>query len=99
MLSVVSSPTRVYVIIESWNISIVSPAPVIIMRAVPPTFPETPPPAAPEIKFNVYIRINVHIVRIRQHYHSRRCGKHDGRRQADADTNVYIYLCHCWNRN
>jgi hypothetical protein len=31
MVSVVSSPTRVYIKIKSWDISVISPAPVIIM--------------------------------------------------------------------
>jgi hypothetical protein len=39
MISVVSSPTRVYIEIKTWNISIITPALVIIMRAIPLTFP------------------------------------------------------------
>jgi hypothetical protein len=37
--SVVSSPTRIYIEIKSGNISIITPAPVMITRAIPTVFP------------------------------------------------------------
>jgi hypothetical protein len=61
MISEVSSPTRVYVKIETWNLVIVTPAPVIITRAVPATFPKTPPPTIPEIEVYINVRDNVDI--------------------------------------
>jgi hypothetical protein len=48
MVSVVSSPTRVYIKIKTWNGVVITPAPVIILRAIPTTFPKTPPKAIPE---------------------------------------------------
>jgi hypothetical protein len=39
MVSVISSPTWIYIKIKTWNISIITPALVIIMRAIPTTFP------------------------------------------------------------
>jgi hypothetical protein len=39
MVSVVSSPTRVYIKIKTWNSVIITPAPVIIMCAIPTTVP------------------------------------------------------------
>jgi hypothetical protein len=94
MVSVVSSPTRVYIKIKTWDIVIITPAPVIIMRAIPTSFPRTPPPAIPEKDVHVYVRDNVDI-RLRQHYHSRRCLKYDGWWQSNTD--VYIYPCFTLN--
>jgi hypothetical protein len=70
-VSVVSSPTRIHVKIETWNGAIITPAPVIIMRAIPTTMPLTPPPALVEEDIVVYVRNNIDI-RIRQHYQRRR---------------------------
>jgi len=67
MVSVVSSPTRVYIKIKTWDIFVIHPTPVIIMGAIPTTFPWTPPPTIPEKDVYTYIRNNVHIVRIRDH--------------------------------
>ena len=99
MFSVVSSPPRVHIIIKTWNAVIINPTPVIIMRAIPTPFPWTPPPAIPEKNVCFYIRNSVHIARIRQHYHLRRCRKYDGWWQRNSNSNTYIYPCHCWNRN
>jgi hypothetical protein len=48
IVSVVSSPTWIYIKIKTWNIVIITPAPVIIMCPIPTTFPETPPPTIVE---------------------------------------------------
>jgi len=97
MVSVVSSPTWVYIKIKPWNIVIISPAPVIIMGAIPTTFPWTPPPTIPEKQVYIYIRNNVNIVRIRHHYHIRSGLKYDEWWQRNMNAN--IYPCHRWNRN
>jgi hypothetical protein len=97
MVSVVSSPTWVYIKIETRDTIIITPTPVIIMGAIPTTFPWTPPPTIPEKQVRIYIGSNVHIVRIRHHYHSWWYGKCDGRWQRNS--NVNIYTCHRWNRN
>jgi hypothetical protein len=75
MVSVVSSPTWVYIKIKTWNIVIITPTPVIIMGAIPTTFPQTPPPTIPEKQVYIYIWSNVNIVRIRHHYDLWWCGK------------------------
>jgi hypothetical protein len=98
MVSVVSSPTWVYIKIETWDITIITPTPVIIMGAIPTTFPWTPPPTIPEkYVYIISIRNNVDIVRIRHHYDSWWCGKYDGWWQRNS--NMYIYPCHRWNGN
>jgi hypothetical protein len=97
MVSVVSSPTRIYIEIELWNMIEVGPTTVVVARAIPTAFPQTPPPAVIEKQVYVYIGNNVDIGRIGQHDHTRRCVKYDGRRQRDS--NAYAYLCHCRNRN
>jgi hypothetical protein len=61
MISVVSSPTWVYIKIKTWNIVIITPAPVIITWAIPTTFPKTPPPTIPEIEVYINVRGNVDI--------------------------------------
>jgi hypothetical protein len=76
-VSVISSPTWVYIKIKTWNRLIITPAPVIIMRAIPSPFPQTPPPTIVEEDVRVYVRDDVYI-RVRQHYQHRRCGKYDG---------------------
>jgi hypothetical protein len=48
MISVVASPTWVYIKIETRDLVIITPTPVIIMGAIPTTFPWTPPPTIPE---------------------------------------------------
>jgi len=53
MVSVVSSPTWVYIKKETWDTIIITPPPVIIMGAIPSTFPRTPPPTAE--KKDVYV--------------------------------------------
>lgn len=97
MVSVVSSPTRVYIKIKTWDIFVIHPTTVIIMGAIPTTFPWTPPPTIPEKDVYTYIRNNVHIIRIRDHYYIWRCLKYNGWRQRNS--NIYIYACDCWNRN
>jgi hypothetical protein len=97
MVPVVSSPAWVYIKIKTWNMAIIDPSPVIIMRAIPTTFPWTPPPTVPEKQFYIYIRNNVNIVRIRDHNHLRRCFEYDEWWQRNMNAN--IYLCHSWNRN
>jgi hypothetical protein len=64
-ISVVSSPARVYIEIKFWNIVVITPTPVIIARTIPTTFPQTPPPAAPEKQIDIDVRGNINIVRIR----------------------------------
>ena len=81
VLSVVSSPTWVYVKIETRHIVVITPIPVIVMRPIPTTFPQAPPPAVPKIQVCVYLRSGVHVVRIRQRYHIRRRLGGEGRRQ------------------
>jgi hypothetical protein len=92
MISVVSSPTWVYIKIKTWNSVIISPTPVIIMRAIPTTFPWTPPPAIVEKDVFLYVGDNVDI-RLRYHDHLWWCGKYDGRWQRKS--NMYIDRCHC----
>jgi hypothetical protein len=75
---VVSSPTWIYTGIETWNMVKVTPASIIIMRAIPTTVPEAPPPAIIEEEVYIYPRSNVDIVRVRQRYHLRRRVKYDG---------------------
>jgi hypothetical protein len=96
---VVPSPSRVYIIIKKRNTAVVSPAPVIIMRAIPAAAPWTPPPAIPEKNVDVYIGHNVDIVCIRHHDHLRRCRENDRRRQRKSNTDAYIHLCPCGSRN
>jgi hypothetical protein len=97
MVSVVGSPVWVYIKIKSWNVGIITPAPVIIVGAIPPTLPETPPPAIPEKHVYGDIRHNVHIVRIRERDHIRGGRKGDGWRQRNIHGNPH--LCHRGQRN
>lgn len=97
MIPVVPSPARVYIKIKTWDIIVITPTTIIIMGAIPTTFPQTPPPTIPEKEICFNIRNSVHIVRIGDHDHFRRCCEYNGWRQRKSDT--YIYLCHCWNRN
>jgi hypothetical protein len=97
MVSVVSSPTWIYIKIKTWNMAVIDPSPVIVMGAIPTSFPRTPPPPIPEEQINVYIRSNVNIVRIRDHYHLRRCRKCDEWWKRNMDAN--LYPCQRWNRN
>src|SRR5512143_20101 len=94
---VVSSPTRVYIVIKSWDISVIGPPPVIISGAIPTSFPKAPPPTVPEIEIHINIRNNIHIGRIGEHDHFRRCLKYNGWRQGNSDT--YIHPCRCRDRN
>jgi len=64
MVSVVSSPTWVYIKIETRDPIIITPTPVIILGAIPTTFPMTPPPTIPE-KHVLSIGNRVDIVRVR----------------------------------
>jgi hypothetical protein len=96
MLSVVSPPSWVYIKVKRWNAVIITPAPVVIMRAIPAAFPETPPETVPEKQVYIYIGSNVDIGRIRQHDHIRRRLQYDGRRQTYVD--AYAYLRHTGNR-
>jgi hypothetical protein len=97
MVPVVSPPAWVYVKIETWNMAVISPSPVIIMRAIPTTLPWTPPPPIPEEQINLYIRNNVNIGRIGDHNHSGRRRKCDERREGNMNSN--IYLSHHWKRD
>src|SRR4030065_2366089 len=96
-VSVISSPTRVSIKIKTLDIVIINPTPVIITGAIPTTFPWTPPPTIPEKEVYIYIRNNVHIVRIRDHDHFRRRLKYNEWRQRKSNT--YISRCDCWNRD
>jgi hypothetical protein len=80
MASVVCSPTGVYIEIESGDVIIIGPTPVIILRAIPKTVMETPPEAIPEKQVYAYIGNNIDIVRIGNDYHIRRGLKCDRRR-------------------
>jgi hypothetical protein len=64
MVSVVRSPTWVYIKIKTWNTVVIGPTPVRIIRAIPTAFPWAPPPTTPEKQVYIYIRNNVHVVRI-----------------------------------
>jgi len=97
MVSVVSPPAWVYIKIKTWNIAAISPSPVIIMRAIPTTFPWTPPPTIPEKQVYFYVRNNVNIGCIRDHNYRRRRRKCDERREGNMNSD--IYFCHRWNRN
>jgi len=97
MVSVVSPPAWVYIKIKTWNIAAISPSPVIIMRAIPTTFPWTPPPTIPEKQVYFYVRNNVNIGCIRDHNCRRRRRKCDERREGNMNSD--IYFCHRWNRN
>jgi hypothetical protein len=92
-VSVVSSPTWVYIKIKTWNIVIITPAPVIIKRAIPTPFPRTPPPAIVEEDVHVYIRDDIDI-RIRQHDQLRRCGKRNRRRKVSLQGAVGFHRFH-----
>jgi hypothetical protein len=96
MVTVVSSPAWVYIIVEAWNMAVIDPSPVIIMRPIPATFPWTPPPPIPEKQINVYIRGNVDVVRIRECYHRWRCSKCDEWGQRNVNSN--FHPCHRWYR-
>jgi hypothetical protein len=96
MVSVVHSPSRVYVEIKDWDPAIIDPFPVIIKRTVPTTFPQTPPEAVPEKQVHIDMGDNVDI-RLGYHNHLGWRGKYDGRRQRKTD--VYIDSCHRWKRN
>jgi len=65
MVSVVSSPAWVYFKIETGDLLIITPTPVIIMGAIPTTFPGTPPPTIPEKQVHIEIGSHVDIVRVR----------------------------------
>ncbi len=97
MVSVVSSPTGVHVEIETGNMVEITPAPVIIMRAVPATVPWAPPPAIIEEQVYTYLGSDVDVGRVRHRYHIGRRVEYYGRRQRDV--NVNSHLCHRWNRN
>jgi hypothetical protein len=90
-ISVISSPSGVYIKIKTWDISVIRPSTVIVMRAIPAAFPKTPPPAIPEKQVYLYIGYNIHIVCVRHNYHIRRCLKYDRWRQRYSNT--YIYPC------
>jgi hypothetical protein len=79
-VSVVSSPARIYIIIETGDSVIIPPTMVIIQGAIPMTSPWTPPPATPEKQVYIYTRNNVNIVCIGHHDHIRRCVKRKRRR-------------------
>jgi hypothetical protein len=96
MVAVMSSPAWVYIIVKARNMAVINPPPVIIMRPIPATFPWTPPPAVPEKQINVYIRSNVHVVRIRERYYRWRCRKCDERGQRNVNSN--FHRCHRWHR-
>ena len=96
MVLIVPSPAWVYIIVETRNMAIIDPSPVIIMRPIPTTFPRTPPPTVPEEQINVYIRSNVNAARIRECYHCRRCSKCDVWRQGNMNPN--FHPCHGRNR-
>jgi hypothetical protein len=96
-VSVVSSPTWVYIKIETWNSVVISPALVVITGAIPPAFPWTPPPTVPEKQVYIYVGNNVNSVCIRHHYHIRRCLKYDGWWQ--RNTNANIDPCHRCSRD
>jgi hypothetical protein len=97
MVSVVPPPTWVYIEIEPWNMAVIDPAPVIIIGAIPSTFPWTPPPTIPEKQVHFYVRNNINIVRIRDHHHFRGCMEYDKRGQRNMNANIYPR--NRWNRN
>jgi hypothetical protein len=96
MMTVVSSPAWVYIKIKARNMAVIHPPAVIVMRAIPTAFPWAPPPSVPEKQINVYIRSNVDVARVREHYHLWRCCKCDERWQRNMNAN--FYPCHRWHR-
>jgi hypothetical protein len=97
VVSVVSSPARIHIIIKPWDVVEVNPTVVVITGTIPAAFPRTPPPAIPEINVYIDIRDNVRVVRIGYHDHSRRFREYDGGRQGKSY--VYIDLCLGRERN
>ncbi len=85
MVSVVFSPMRIYIIIETRHVVIINPTTVIITRSIPTALPWTPPPAIPEKDVNTYVWNNVHIARIRQYHHVGWRTKFNGRWQRYSD--------------
>jgi hypothetical protein len=97
MIFMVRPPPRVYIIVKTRNVAVISPPTVIIARTIPTAVPWTPPPAIPEKQVYIYAGNDVNVVRIRQHDYLRRSREHDGRRKADTD--AYTRLRHGWNRS
>jgi hypothetical protein len=87
---IVSSPTWIYIKIKTRNIVIISPAPIIIMRTIPATFPEPPPPTVPEKEVYINVGNNVDI-RLRYHDHLWRGDKRNRRREVGLWRVVGIY--------
>jgi len=97
VVSVVPSPAWVHIKIKSWDMAVINPAPVIIMRPIPTSFPWTPPPSTPEKQINLYIRSDVNIGRVRNYDHLRGSLKYDEWWQGNMNSD--IYLCHRCSRN
>jgi len=96
-VSVVPSPTWVYIEIKTWNMPVIAPTSVIITGAIPTTFPWAPPPAIPEKQIYLNVRNNIDIARIGDHYHLRRCLEYNEWWQGNANSN--IYLRYRWKRD
>jgi hypothetical protein len=99
MVSVVSSPARVDIKIETRNVIEVSPASVIVTRTIPVAVPEAPPPAVMEKQIHVYTRNSVDVRRVGQHYHRRGRLKYDGWRQGNPHTHTYLGNCRKRNKD
>jgi hypothetical protein len=95
MLPIISPPTRVDIEIKTRHLPVITPAPVIISRAIPAAFPKAPPPAIPEKEVYIDVRIDIDM-RVGYHYYRGRCGKYE--RRGQGNVNAYIYRCHCCKR-
>jgi len=68
VISIISSPMGIYIIIKGWNIVVVNPAMIMVARTIPSAFPWSPPPTIPEKEVYINVRVDVNI-RFRYHDH------------------------------
>ena len=89
VLVVFSPPIVVHFPIENRFVVIITPAPVIVSRAVPVPVPGTPPKAVEEKDVRLHVRGHVDISSGHDDHLGRR-GKDDGRRQLNAHLDIQL---------